>query len=553
MTTVTKRELTGTARCSTSSTCWIVILSQYSQDVVLTVGNQTVTIGLTVMGADAPAALSVDQAGYYAQYNITNLSGFTEYSYTLTQSGTASGTLAFNGKFMTSPGASDDFAVILGSCAGGDSVAGVGYIGAYSAVKAYKDLNTQVNPDQLPLVALIGVDDMPGYLDSYTLDDSAGSGHKVYSAPASEAEAYTEYDACVRIMINAGMVDTDIGTRVSDSKEKTRIYCHDNINSVHVAGDHPFFNDVGFGADNGTARLNGVTASAWQTTVLFTHKETAWNILCGAANGTAFDITSSGFSIELGSFQFLGLDRNYGDGSNRESGGAYLFSQAQVDGFTSALAGSSAAFRVVGCAAGYHTDAVTDIFTLDTNNAAKDGTGVSEIFTNNVDSLMAKHVADGSKWFMFQGDIHTVRITEHARAAGGAELAEQFLVFNVANMSQPNNGAANLASDAALSPSEPSKGWYDWGAADYLTGTGVNAEWRRFWDYGDIPGYPDTTTKIESRKLGHCLFVEVFGSESPKRMKIRIVTNELLTDYSCEYLIDGGTNLPTINQEMRTR
>lgn len=543
MTTVAKRSLVGSALTPLPNGSELLLLSDYPQPVTVTINGTSESVAMTVMGADAPAELTVTQAGYYAHHLVSGLpQSNTYYEYQLSQTGTAIGDISFDGGLSSAPAAGDDFALILYSCNGGSSN-DEGEVGAWNFVKEYAEKNALVNPNGLNLTAIHGVDDTV-YADSITLDDTANTGHRLYDAGSGEAGAYTEYDACVRWMVAAGMVVTNTGIRVSSYKEKTRIWCSDKRNHVKLWGDHECFNDVAYGANDGTARLAGALGSAWQTVELFNYCAEANRIFNTGSHRSMLDATSAGFSVEYGNFQFIGLDRNYGDGSNREGNGAFLFSDAQITGAKAAINGSSARFRIIGTASQYHDSAVADIFTMDYN-------AVVEIFINDVDSLMAKHVSDGSKWLMFQGDNHSTRVTRHNKNNGIGTIQEQHYLINCGLMSRPNS--IEIGGD--VSTADPAKGWYDWAAADFLppAGIGVNPEWRRVWDYSVMPDYPRTSADYEAKKRAHCLLVEVYDSETPMRVVVRGVNNSLGTDFEFTYLDDGGDNLPSDITKMSVR
>ncbi|MFZ5621182.1 MAG: hypothetical protein ACOY5W_09195 [Pseudomonadota bacterium] len=529
MSTVPRRALVGKAGQPLPGGVKLSVFSHYPQDVALSGPNGTVTLSMTAMGTDPNTAIvpGIAQAGYYAHHTISGLSGFSQHSYTLTQAGTPEGTLTFAGQFMTAPGQSDDFALIFYSCFRGTADDPTG---AYSFASAYARKIKAANPSQLPLLSMVGADDIM-YLDSFTFDDSAQAlPHKT-----DDLMHETVYQHCIKWMAHFGMMYAPVTTTNAASK----LHCQDNVNQIGIWGDHEIFNDVGYGATSGTFRLDGVTGTVARALAA----ESAWDIFWTPGNGTQVDAGSRAHVCELGRVQLVAIDRNYGDGSNREGNGAFLLSDAQVSAVKTAIQGSSARFRIVYGAAEYHESGVADYYTMSQ-------AGIFSLLLNGADGLLAKHGDDGAKFVLFHGDMHECHVNRHNRSNGGGTLQEQFLEFNAALFGVPNGGFNLLNTEA--NSSAVASGWFDWSANDYLSGLGINPEYRRLWDYGGNASLRGKAiTALEREQHHNCLLVEVFQSETPLRVRVSLINSRGWSRLcSFDYLDDGGDNLPTALRRM---
>lgn len=554
-TLVDKRSLVVQFGANTVSSCRINIFSDYPQPVKINVDGINKTILLRAMGEDAaafyPATIGVEQAGYYAHYEITGLRrSHTQYKITATQEGTPQGTLMFIGNLRTAPGPDDRFAVVTYSCSG-RNIANQG--GGWNAVKRYAELDQNINPDQVPLSMVIGVDDI-GYIDSYVVDDTA------YSIPHNTEQVVmyeTDYVACVKWLAWAGMMNNTASAAVESGREFTHTWCNDNLNQIGIWGDHEIFNDVGYGATSGTYRLDGSGTSIDQTVAKFKTQENAWDIFFAYRNGPGhFNLDgnevnakvegrSRAFAVDVGPIQFIALDRNYGDMSDREGNGKFIYSQAQIDGARVALESSDARFRIVGSAHRYRLDSIDNAYDI-----ADDDNAALGIFTDPSMSLMKKHNDDGSKFLIFQGDNHSIEVRHHGKAQAG-RLTEQFLAFNIAGMRTPQGGMSGINFDSGVG-----LGWYDFTVNDYLppVGAGVDKDFQAVFDNTVDKSTPKLNIDFEAQGEGVFLLHEFYFDETPARWVVSIIwggSNKRQQVY--EYIDDGGDNLPSVRRRMSIR
>lgn len=522
MRTAPRRALVGKAGSPSPAGVVLSVFSHYPQDVILS-GPVNIRLTLAEMGSDPDPAVvpGVTRAGYHAHHAI-DLSGFSQHKYTLTQAGTPEGTLTFSGAFRTAPSDSDDYALLFYGCYRG--INGVSpYPGGYGFAKAFAQNNKIANPSRLPLLAMVGADDIM-YLDAYSFSDAGQFLPHLTDAAMDE----TVYQHCIKwmawhsMMVNAGY------TVALPSK----IWCQDNVNQFGIWGDHEIFNDVGYGATSATFRLDGTTG-----TVARAHAaEAAWDIFWTPGNGSRVDTGSRAFTCDIGQLQLIALDRNYGDGSNREGGGAYNLSGEQIAGVRAAIADSPARFRIAFGAHRYHVDGA-DYYTTDQSAAIG-------VFTADSGSLMAKHVNDGSQFIHFYGDLHGVSATQHNKDNGAGTIQEQFIEFNSAVFGLPNGGHNVLQGQA--NSSEVLDGWYDWSAAAYIGQPGyVNPEYRRLWDYGANPTLSAAALNLTAEQHSNCMLVEAFQSQTPLRVRISLInTRDWSRLCSFDYVDHGTQNLP---------
>lgn len=304
---------------ATESTCKVVIMSMNDpavDDVSFFCNGTKYThsggdFTMTAVGTDSGAGGVQAQAGWLAVLTVTGLpTTFQRFNWSVVQ-----GIYSDSGSFTNRPASSDDFVLFSASCDNNTNYTNQNNGNPHTVVGYYKRMKELCQSGNEPECAgILHIDDIFGYVDAKSVDDSDSSGHVSTGSPQT---TYKEYDYFLAWFSAFGMLGENVDTASTANgdlsriwgRETNRAWCRKNMNMRVGFGDHEFGSDFGWDIDVATAPgpfhkvvdgdFLGGGYVAWQA---------IWGAINPDAIAGASDTDASHWSVDIGCVTVATLD-----------------------------------------------------------------------------------------------------------------------------------------------------------------------------------------------------------------------------------------------------
>jgi hypothetical protein len=471
---------------------------------------------VSTIGADAPAGHPFNgaPAAWVADFTVTGLTPFTQYTWITNQQGTIE-----TGTFYTAPAdETEDFMFWLSTCDNNGVLLGGHFEGMYPRMK----IETQAST--LPCLGIMHIDDHH-YADWNLLDDTGAgkSGHIHIKALDTDNPAY-EYDYVLSYLSYAGMLGHATIAPTADpirhGRQEDRLWCFQNMGYFPQWGDHEFINEMGWSEDPsvGTWLANG--KAAYDAFLAPLQGPTAQNR----------DTVANHWYMDLGCVRFVvpdGISVGAGDETigPPHNGLTQLYGNDQIDDCLDRC-DSDHEFKIIPTM--YSMRYLNGGITQTVNNRGGKNAMFDHIlseyqrFFTAIDPVdgRPKSIADNPKTngdqgyaVFYQGDYHHAHTYHFMKAAYSGNWPEDFWEIGSGTV----NGSINFFSTVVTG------GTYDEAYIAY--------------DSGWAGGNSYAATKVE-----------VFGSKVPKQMKISTIDSSGVVLWSKTFLggnpmaLASGTN-----------
>lgn len=553
----------------------VITIHDPDVDTVTFVCNGTTYTGVTssptgdqfLLTAVGTGKSGVDQVCWTGKITVSGLSGFTRYTWTVSQS-----TYSNEGSFYNAPTATDDFRLLWSNC----DVAAIssGYNGSEGFAGGAAAYNLQhpafkwgiwphyralFEDSDVPVTLTIHCDDW-GYYDRLVIDDSSGNTGFTHqfspseiAPPVSTGNRYHDYALAVLCCFGFCGTTTPANddSRFLWGRQVDRAFMRRNTSFAFQWGDHEFKDN--FGWDQATSADPTANPMHYTYTASVGNFDGGgkyihdhfWNHIRPSLDNVVSqrDTDAEHWCIKYGALTIAAPDCVTNGSGGMHTYGATpgtgtVFGNNQIDDLREAIQTAASDFTLMCFPIGlrYIVNSASYPAGLLENNCGDQHTlydhsqaEFQRLFTDTSlggdESLMNSAQTNGAtgNMFVFHGDYHHAHVYKYTKAAYTNNAREYFYMFGPGT----TNGMSNMGVSAGL---------IDEANAD------ISREYFPDWDY--------VSSDIDNAHNYCGLYAKVYGSKNTTRVDVHMIDESGAKVYSGKSFAGAGNEFHDIDKSM---
>ncbi len=525
---------------ATQSTCKILVVSNTLDDVIVSCNGQKYVAVMAVAGDAAldpeydvlgdtsfrpPGSLlkeyGITEACFTGAVEVTGLSPFTRYSVSAKVGGDVASI-----SFMSAPSEDDDFTLFIGTCISSNghinNPTGSGQDGMFTYMQDYA-----ANPGNLPIAGFFCIDDHL-YIDRLReiIDDKADTGHfrcsRKYNGigdPVTTGVEDHDYNYALAYLIpfDGFLSHNELSGNAKAAQTGARAWAYKNLNWMCQWGDHEFNNNIGLFNEAATYEP------------FYSKGKNAWDAFTGQLTPPRINTNNSAaWSATYGPVQLIAPDRVTNANDPTGSNGP-LLGASQIADIKGAIGADPAPFKIMLMASSIRNMNVAGkgpqepMWNMGSGSKAE----YQNLFTD-AGGMVDLSNANGFSFLTCHGDWHVGAAIKNENTDG--VNPEDFYSLYAGTMNGSSNGT-------------------NW---DDAFAVGDSYEGSIFVYFDDTTS--DPVTNPPARKDYWVVQIEVFGSRSPKQMRVSLINKAKMSQAFTGWWEQGQAgNLPVVPHVPRSQ